>query len=106
LEQNDSSREKYAGCAESDAADFETTECHPEHAHERQGADCMCDRLSAMELEEPAHGLAEVIANKFGKTFTGVRHSRRREASACPWELSFVLTRMKLQNMQHFNDRL
>ena len=40
---------------EADAADFETAVRHPEHADERYRADCVCDRLNAMELEEPAH---------------------------------------------------
>ena len=52
---DDNAREKNAGCAESDAAESETSERHAEHADKRERADGMGDWRGLMEFEKPVH---------------------------------------------------
>ena len=52
---DEDAREEHARRAEADAAEFQTPERHPEHAHESEHADGVRDGLRFVELEEPAH---------------------------------------------------
>ena len=53
---DEDAREKHARRAEPDAAELQTAERHPHHAHEREHADGVRDGLRFVEFEEPAHG--------------------------------------------------
>ena len=54
-------RKQHARRAEPDAAKLQTPERHPHHAHEREHADGVRDRLRFVEFEEPAHVLLRSI---------------------------------------------
>ena len=55
---DENSCEKYASRAKPYAAELEATKRHPNNADESKQADRMCDRLSFMKVEKPAHPLA------------------------------------------------
>ena len=52
---DENAREEHARRAEPDAAELQTPERHPHHAHEGEHADGMRDGLRFVKFEEPVH---------------------------------------------------
>ncbi len=54
--------EEHAGSAQTYAMEFQTAERHPNNADERKHSNGVCDGLSVMQFEEPAHVLNSRLA--------------------------------------------